>query len=90
MTRPTSTAASTPAVENFKRILSNLEGAYRRFDSGQLTGRNDSGSHGTRHMNFARLAELALTDSVCDALDADDKLAARWNRIERRNAGLPS
>jgi len=73
----------------FARLLTNLEGSYRRLDSGQLTGRNSTASDDTREMNFQKLAALARTDEVCDALDADEKLARKWNRMERRHAGLP-
>lgn len=75
-------------TETFKRRLRNLESSYQRLDSGKLTGRNAAGSDGTRALNYRLLSELARTDEVCDALDADPKLAARWNRMERRQAGL--
>lgn len=84
-------AALTPTVQQstFTRKLRNLESAYRRLDGGQLTGRNSDSSDRTRAMQHADLAQLARTDSVCELLDADEKLAARWNRLERRGAGLP-
>jgi hypothetical protein len=75
-------------VDTFKRELRNTESQYRRMDSGELTGRNADGSADRLNWKLNRLRELARTDEVCDALDADDKLAARWNRVERRAAGL--
>lgn len=77
-------------TETFKRQLRNLESAYRRFDSGELTGRNCTSSDRYRDAAYRRLADLARTDGVCDALDADSRLAARWNRLERRQVGLPA
>ena len=82
--------ASTPAGLAFARKLRNLEGMYRRLDSGELTGRNSSSSDGTRDMRYAELETLAGLAVVAAMLDADDRLAARWNRLERRHAGLAS
>lgn len=76
------------AVETFRRELRNTESQYRRRDSGELTGRNATASDDSLDWKLARLRELARTDEVCDALDADAWLAERWNRVERRAAGL--
>jgi hypothetical protein len=78
---------ATPLAD-FTRELRNTESQYRRMDSGTLTGRNADASADSLSWKLRRLRDLARTDAVCDALDANPKLAARWNRIERRAAGL--
>ncbi len=78
----------TAKTDTFKRELRNTESQYRRMDSGTLTGRNANGSSDSLDWKLNRLRELSRTDEVLDALDADEKLAARWNKVERRAAGL--
>jgi hypothetical protein len=87
-TTTTNGGEMTRTAEDFARKLRNLEGMYARM--GNLTGRNSDASDGYREMRFNELATMAHTDEVCDALDADEKLARRWNRMERRHAGLPA
>ena len=81
-------AKMTSTTEQFTRKLRNLEGMYHRMSN--LTGRNSESSDRTREMRFQELAAMARTDEMCDALDSDDRLARRWNRMERRHAGLPA
>jgi hypothetical protein len=77
-------------TEKFRDGLRNLEGAYRRLDTGQLTGRNSTASDDGREWAFRELAKLVHEhDEVTDALDANVKLAERWSRMERRHYGLP-
>lgn len=51
-------------------------------------GRNSRSTEQNLEARHARLTRLARTDEVIDALDADEKLAARWNAAERRYYGL--
>lgn len=82
-------------VDAFTRRLANLESAYRRLDSGQLTGRNSSSSDETRELHYRALRDMIAADAhtddapLCTYLDEHPKLAARWDRLERRSVGLP-
>lgn len=77
----------TTALDTFTRTLRNLEGMQRRAST--LT-RNHASSEKTRDMNLRRLRDMVATsDEVCDALDNDPRLAARYNRAERKELGLP-
>jgi hypothetical protein len=84
---------STP--ENFTRRLRNLEAMWRRLDRGELTGRNCESSDRTRENTYRALRDAIRADANTDAaplcawLDANPKIAARWDRIERRTVGLP-
>lgn len=51
-------------------------------------GRNSRSTEETLEARYEELARLARTDEVLDALDADPKLAARWNTAERVHFGL--
>ena len=77
-------------VEKFKRLLRSAEGMLYRRDGGQLTGRNDASSQATLRMRFDDMSALVKeSDAVCEALDTNEKLAARYHRAERRWVGLP-
>lgn len=79
--------------EQFKREVRNLEAMYRRLDSGALTGRNSTSSDASREAKYRRLRDALLAELWDEAsplfamLDADEKLAERWNRLERRSVG---
>jgi hypothetical protein len=76
-------------VAEFVRTVRNAESQLRNRKN--LTGRNAHGSQSAMDYKMCRLTTLARTsDAVCAALDADAKLAARWNRLERAHAGLPA
>lgn len=65
-------------------LINKLESSYRRFDYGQLNGRNASSSDSTRDWNWRKLqAELVL--GGYKELDATPRLAARYYRLERRH-----
>jgi Ser/Thr protein kinase RdoA (MazF antagonist) len=51
-------------------------------------GRNSRSTGETLTWRYRHLEDLARTDEVLDALDADPRLAARWNAAERRFFGL--
>jgi hypothetical protein len=81
--------------ETFKRTVRNFEAVYRRLDRGELTGRNADATEATLEGHYRALksaldAELYVDDSPLFALlESDERLAARWNRLERRRVGLP-
>jgi hypothetical protein len=80
--------------EQFVRQLNNLEGMFRRLDSGELTGRNSQSSDDGRRRSYERLRDAVRADAqtddapICTMLDARPKLAAKWTRLERRSVGL--
>lgn len=76
----------TDTTELFKRRLTNLEAAWRNRSN---WSRNAAGSQAGAEYRYRLLREMARTDAVCDLLDNNPKLAARWNRMERRMVGLP-
>jgi hypothetical protein len=78
----------TQQTETFKRLLRNTESQLRNRKN--LTGRNAHGSQSSLNYKMQRLHELVRTDEVCDLLDSDERLAARWNRVERQHVGLPT
>jgi hypothetical protein len=77
------------ALERFERALRSVEGIYRRRDKGETTGRNATSTDLTLDHRLGELRGLLDCDEVTDALDARPGLARRWNRVERRVAGLP-
>lgn len=88
-------STKAPSVVKFERHVSLLAGIYYRLDSGGLTGRNATSTDRgiDAHFDAARAllaAELADDDSPLYAeLERRPKLAAKWDRLERRYFGLP-
>lgn len=86
----------TTSADKFRKTLRNIEAIYRRLDSNVLTGRNSVSTEASlaKHVKTLRslISEDAHSDTspLCDLLDSDAKLAARWDRVERRYYGLPS
>lgn len=74
-----------PGDTRFARMMSNLEAALRRYDP---RGRNAEASKATQEWRFRLLQDMARTDEVCDLLDNNPTLASRWNKLERKMAGL--
>jgi hypothetical protein len=80
--------------ETFTRKLRNLEGMWYRLDKGLLTGRNSASSDADRPAKYRELRDAITADAktddapLCAFLDANPKIAARWNKIERRTVGL--
>jgi hypothetical protein len=72
-------------AELFRRRLTNLEAAWRNRSN---WGRN-VGSQAGAEYRYGLLCAMARTGEICDLLDNNPKLAARWNRMERRMVGLP-
>jgi hypothetical protein len=77
----------TASKEALTREILALEGSYRRLDNGLNTGRNANASDDTRDWHWATLKQL-LEDGGYEVLDANRVLASRFNRLERRRAGL--
>jgi len=76
-------------VEKFKRLLRNLESQQDRV-AREGYGRNARGTTDAMAFKVNELHRMVMRDDdVVDALDTDDKLAARYRRAERRFAGLP-
>ena len=81
--------------EDFTRKLKNLEGMYYRLDKGLLTGRNSDSTTATMDFRYRELRDAITADAntddapLCSYLDGNPKVAARWDRIERRSVGLP-
>jgi hypothetical protein len=81
-------------TETFTRKLRNVEGIYYRQDKGYLTGRNatstDAAIAGYVKTLREAIAQDAQTDAapLCSFLDDNPKIAARWDKIERRWYGL--
>jgi hypothetical protein len=84
------------SVVQFERNVNALAGIYYRRDKGLLTGRNSSSTDDyvdalVRDIRALLRAELDDDDSPLYAeLDRRPKLAAKWDRLERRYYGLPS
>ena len=84
------------SVVQFERHVTALAGIYYRRDKGLLTGRNAASTDAgiDAHFNAARAllrAELNDDDSPLYAeLERRPRLAAKWDRLERRYYGLPS
>lgn len=84
------------SVADFERTVSSLAGIYYRRDKGLLTGRNSSSTDRTidalvKHARELLRAELDDDQSPLFAeLDRRPKLAAKWDRLERRYYGLPA
>ena len=82
------TKSTSTDSQRFERKLRNLENAWRRRHQ---NGRNAESSDRARAWRYSELQALvAGSDEVCDTLDNSPKLAERWNRMERRMAGLES
>jgi len=85
----------TMTPEQFTRELRNLEGMFYRLDKGLLTGRNSASSSDTMDYKYRRLRDAVAADArtedapLCSFLDDNPKVAARWDRMERRSVGLP-
>ena len=84
------------SIEQFRRHVSAAAGVYSRLDGGKLTGRNSTSTDDTLDWHVKRAKEILAaaaesdTDTLPEYLDSarGARLAARWNRIERRHAGL--
>jgi hypothetical protein len=70
-------------MSSTRTYLARMESIYRRVDGGQLTGRNSTSTDRTLDRNW-RLLLAALENGGYEECDADERLAARWARIERR------
>lgn len=80
----------TNTQNEFTRTLRNLEGMLARRDSGSLTGRNDSASQDGMRRHARRLHNMILDhEDVGAMLDANPRMAARYDRAERRVYGMP-
>jgi len=95
METTTTTERTTMTPEQFTRELRNLEGMFYRLDKGLLTGRNSASSTDTMDYKYRRLRDAVAADArtddapLCAFLDANPRVAARWDRMERRSVGLP-
>lgn len=74
------------ATARFMRTLRNLESVLYRQRTGQYTGRNTPADP-TDYVKSLH-ALVLCSDAVAGMLDSNDKLAARYNRAERRAYGL--
>jgi hypothetical protein len=81
-------AALTP--DAWRKALTSLEGMQRRVAKVGY-GRNAGSTEATMDWRYRQLQQGVLrSDAVCDDLDNDARLAARWSRAERRYVGLPA
>lgn len=83
-------------ITEFRRHVQSASATYRRMDTGQLTGRNSNATadgldYSVREARAVLTAD-AWTDEapLCAYLDSSRgaRLAAAWDRVERRHAGL--
>lgn len=81
------------SADKFTRYLKSLEGMYYRLDKGISGGRNSASTDATmearvREMQAAISADAHTDDTpLCSFLDDNPKVAARWNKVERRFFG---
>jgi hypothetical protein len=89
-------AGKARSVVEFERTVTALAGIYYRRDRGILTGRNSSSTDDyvdalVKRARALLRAELDDENSPLYAeLDRRPKLAAKWDRLERRYYGLPA
>lgn len=82
-------------TETFTRKLKNLEGMWYRLDKGLSGGRNSASTEATMKLRYRELDDAIRADAqtedapLCTFLDNNPKLSERWNRLERREFGLP-
>ena len=81
-------------IEKFKRHVTAISGIYYRIDNGLLTGRNSNSTDHTLEMHVRSARALITMDAdtvdspLCTYLDNNDRLAKKWNALERRFFGL--
>lgn len=68
-----------------ERLIETIEGFYYRIDNGQSGGRNASATDATLDWRWNQLRE-ALEEGGFEELDGNDRLAAKYSKIERRRA----
>lgn len=75
------------------RLVDALAGCYYRLDKGVSGGRNSESTERTMRWHYTEardtLAADARTDDapLCTYLDNNQRLAEKWNRLERRWVG---